>query len=165
MAPVAVTRFGDPEFGRQELFAGFCPHNPGHEILRVFGGFVPWRLRRLLGSCGKVAAADDPLAWPEVTTQAKPHAYWWWMASAVDTNNIAKSLARYRDAGMGGVHHPDLRREGMGVELHHLSQPEMDGDARLHGDGGEAARAGSGYDDGQQLVLGGPKVTDEEATR
>ena len=58
----------------------------------------------LLGAVEKVAAADDPLAWPEVTTQAKPHAYWWWMASAVDTNNIAKSLARYRDAGMGGVH-------------------------------------------------------------
>jgi len=49
-------------------------------------------------------SADSPLAWPTITREARPWAYWWWMASAVDETNLTKELTRYRDAGYGGVH-------------------------------------------------------------
>ena len=63
-----------------------------------------WGAAILLTSIATSPAADNPLAWPTVAMQAKPHAYWWWMGSAVDTNNISKELERYRAAGLGGVH-------------------------------------------------------------
>src|ERR1039457_2541875 len=46
-------------------------------------------------------AAEDPLAWPTVTREAKPWAYWHWMGSAVDKNNLTLEIERARDAGLG----------------------------------------------------------------
>ena len=48
-------------------------------------------------------AADDPLAWPPITSQTKPWAYNWWMGSAVDKTNITRELQRYHDGGLGGI--------------------------------------------------------------
>jgi hypothetical protein len=50
------------------------------------------------------AADSASISWPDLTREQRPWAYWWWMGSAVDTNNLSKELARYRDAGYGGVH-------------------------------------------------------------
>ncbi len=36
--------------------------------------------------------------------QDRPGAYWWWMGSAVDKDNLSRQLAAYDCAGMGGVH-------------------------------------------------------------
>lgn len=52
----------------------------------------------------RLSLAAEQNAWPAITRQARPWAYWWWMASAVDKTNITHELRRYRDAGMGGVH-------------------------------------------------------------
>src|SRR5665213_3217848 len=52
---------------------------------------------------GSSVAADGP-AWPPLTRLQKPWTYWWWMGSAVDTNNIARQLNLLHDAGLGGVH-------------------------------------------------------------
>ena len=49
------------------------------------------------------ARADDALAWPPITAQTKPWAWWWWHGSAVDATNIAHELQRFHDAGLGGV--------------------------------------------------------------
>src|SRR5215469_10265453 len=49
------------------------------------------------------AAAADELAWPTITSQARPWAWWWWHGSAVDETNIAHELQRFQDAGLGGV--------------------------------------------------------------
>lgn len=46
----------------------------------------------------------DALAWPPLTSQCRPWAYWWWMGSAVDPVNLTRELTRYRDAGLGGIH-------------------------------------------------------------
>src|SRR5437867_3641810 len=51
-----------------------------------------------------VRADSAALAWPAIGTQTRPWSYWWWMGSAVDTNNLTKELTRYRDTGFGGVH-------------------------------------------------------------
>ena len=43
-------------------------------------------------------------AWPAITREQRPWAYWWWMGSAVDRTNLSRELTRYHDAGYGGVH-------------------------------------------------------------
>jgi len=47
--------------------------------------------------------AENP-SWPAITREQRPWAYWWWMGSAVDTNNLTRELTRYAEAGYGGVH-------------------------------------------------------------
>jgi len=49
-------------------------------------------------------AGDSALAWPDATRESRPWAYNWWLGSGVDTNNLARELRRYRDAGLGGIH-------------------------------------------------------------
>lgn len=39
--------------------------------------------------------------WPEVKTEARPAARWWWMGSAVDKENLTSNLKEYARAGMG----------------------------------------------------------------
>ncbi len=41
--------------------------------------------------------------WPAIEKQMKPWTRWWWMGSAVDEQNLAKTLQNYKDAGLGGV--------------------------------------------------------------
>ena len=112
----------------------------------------------------RVSAADDPMAWPAMTTQAKPHAYWWWMASAVDTNNIARELARYRDAGMGGVHIIPIYG-AKGWESNYISYLSPKWMEMLDFTVTEAKRLGLEVDmtTGTGWCFGGPKVTDDEA--
>ena len=63
-------------------------------------------LALLLSHAGAAAqAAADPSGdWPPATRDCRPHAYWWWLGSAVDRVNLTKELERYQAAGMGGVH-------------------------------------------------------------
>lgn len=42
--------------------------------------------------------------WPEVTQTAKPWAYNWWMASAVDREGLEAQCAAMEEAGLGGFH-------------------------------------------------------------
>ncbi|MDP8232153.1 MAG: glycosyl hydrolase, partial [Candidatus Zophobacter franzmannii] len=63
----------------------------------------------LLSLAGQAAAAgekteNNELTWPEMTSQHKPWAYWWWMGSAVDQANLKHRLKEYHQAGMGGLH-------------------------------------------------------------
>ncbi|MEN6309260.1 MAG: glycosyl hydrolase [Anaerohalosphaeraceae bacterium] len=55
-------------------------------------------------SCTHTVAQSDVQGWPEVSRQMRPWAYWWWMGSAVDKDNITSQLQEYQKAGMGGVH-------------------------------------------------------------
>lgn len=41
--------------------------------------------------------------WPEVKTEAKPAARWWWLGSAVDKENLTYNMKEYARAGMGGL--------------------------------------------------------------
>ena len=49
------------------------------------------------------SALSSDLAWPAVTTEAKPWTRWWWLGSAVDEKNLASQLKLLADAGIGGV--------------------------------------------------------------
>lgn len=44
------------------------------------------------------------LKWPEITKEAKPGTYWWWMGSAVDKKGLDYNLQNLADAGIGTVH-------------------------------------------------------------
>src|SRR5579863_1048750 len=57
----------------------------------------------ILGTTAFPAIANDSLAWPPITAQARPWAWWWWHGSAVDETNIAHELQRFHDACLGGV--------------------------------------------------------------
>ena len=50
--------------------------------------------------CAGTISAQN-ISWPEVTTEAKPGARWWWMGSAVDAANLTRNLEAYSKAGMG----------------------------------------------------------------
>ncbi|MHC4251156.1 MAG: glycosyl hydrolase, partial [Planctomycetota bacterium] len=56
-----------------------------------------------------VAEAEAPddrraFSWPDITRECRPWAYNWWPGSAVDEENLARELRRYRDGGLGGIH-------------------------------------------------------------
>lgn len=55
------------------------------------GAFIHLLLLVLCCACGKAVAASD-LNWPEVSVENRPGAYWWWMGSAVDKENITWNL-------------------------------------------------------------------------
>lgn len=54
-----------------------------------------------------IAAVEDqsvnPLAWPPITAECRPWCFNWWMGSAVDQDNLAEELRRYKAGGLGGV--------------------------------------------------------------
>lgn len=54
--------------------------------------------------CRAAEVSSDSGAWPTITQEQRPWAYWWWMGSAVDKTNLTRELTRYAEAGYGGVH-------------------------------------------------------------
>jgi len=111
------------------------------------------------------AAPRNPdLAWPEITQQQKPWAYWWWMGSAVDEKNIRRELTRYRDAGLGGVHIIPIYG-ARGFESNYISYLSPRWMQMMGYTVREANRLGLGVDmtTGTGWCFGGPRVTEEEA--
>jgi len=110
------------------------------------------------------APAEDPLAWPPITSQTKPWAFNWWMGSAVDKTNLTKELQRYHDAGLGGIHIiPIYGAKGFESKyLKYLSPEWMD---MMGWAVSEANRLGMGVDmtTGTGWCFGGPQITDEDA--
>ena len=109
-------------------------------------------------------AADDPFAWPPITSQTKPWAFNWWMGSAVDKTNLTHELERYAAAGLGGIHIiPIYGAKGFEDKYINYLSPqwmEMMGWAVS-----EARRLGMGVDmtTGSGWCFGGPQITDEDA--
>jgi len=109
-------------------------------------------------------AADAHLAWPEADSAARPWAYWWWLASAVDPANLTRELQRYRKAGMGGLHIVPIYG-AKGYEdryIDYLSPKWMEMLAHAVA---EARRLGMDVDmtTGTGWCFGGPNVGESEA--
>ena len=111
-----------------------------------------------------VRAADDPLAWPPITSQTKPWAFNWWMGSAVDKTNLTHELERYAAGGLGGIHIiPIYGARGFESKyINYLSPEWMD---MMGWAVSEAHRLGMGVDmtTGTGWCFGGPQITDEDA--
>ncbi|MCC7473803.1 MAG: glycoside hydrolase family 2 [Pirellulales bacterium] len=67
-----------------------------------------FRLFTILVLLTSIARGKGPVAveslLPAMTREHRPWAYWWWMASAVDEENITRNLEAYQRAGLGGLH-------------------------------------------------------------
>jgi alpha-L-rhamnosidase len=110
------------------------------------------------------ASVGGPFSWPAIHRECRPWAYWWWLGSAVDTNNLARELTRYRDAGMGGVHIIPIYG-AKGYEDKYISYLSPKWMEMLSFTVSEAHRLGLGVDmtTGTGWCFGGPQVTDREA--
>jgi alpha-L-rhamnosidase len=54
------------------------------------------------GAWAKNTSAS-PLAWPAVTNQTKPWTRWWWMGSIANERDLTTEMAKYAQAGLGGL--------------------------------------------------------------
>src|ERR1035437_10026572 len=111
------------------------------------------------------SASTGPLAWPAVTREMKPGAYWWWHGSAVDSTNLTRELERHQAAGLGAAHIVPIygTRGFEGRFIDYLSPKWME---ILGHTVTEARRLGMNVDmtTGTGWCFGGPQVTDAEAT-
>lgn len=101
-----------------------------------------------------------------MTHETRPWAYWWWMGSAVDEENLTRELTRYKEAGMGGVHIiPIYGAKGFEKRFVQYLSPRWL--ALLKHTLSEAERLGLGIDMsvGCGWCLGGPNVRDEDANQ
>ncbi len=129
-----------------------------------FGCACAIGLTLLFSSIISVPAADDALAWPPVTAQTRPWAFWWWMGSAVDKTNITKELTRYYAAGLGGVHIIPIYG-AKGFESNYISYLSPKWMEMMGWSVAEANRLGMGVDmtTGTGWCFGGPQVSDQDA--
>jgi hypothetical protein len=121
-------------------------------------------LLTITATAAEPGPSNQPLAWPAPTREGRPWSYWWWLGSAVDTNNLTRELQRYADSGWGGVHIiPIYGAKGWEDKyLDYLSPPWM---AMLRHTVSEANRLGLGVDmtTGTGWCFGGPNVSDQDA--
>ncbi len=111
-------------------------------------------------------ASDTPAAlnWPQTSRECRPWAYNWWLASAVDKENLTREMERYHEAGMGGVHiipiYGAKGQEDRYIEYLTPEWLEMMGHAVA-----EAERLGMGVDmtTGTGWCFGGPNVSVRDA--
>src|SRR5580658_2152814 len=112
-----------------------------------------------------VRAADaGDLAWPPITSETKPWAWWWWHGSAVDETNIAHELQRFHDAGLGGVQITSIygTKGAEARDIPYLTPRWLD---MMGCTVDEARRLGMGVDMslGSGWCFGGPTVSAEDA--
>ena len=111
-----------------------------------------------------VSGGEPPARWPEIDATCKPWTYNWWMASAVDRENLTRQLTRFRDAGLGGIHIVPIYgvKGAEDRSIEYLSPEWMQ---MLAFTVGEARRLGLGVDmtTGSGWCFGGPQVTQDMA--
>ncbi len=57
-----------------------------------------------LGGVGCAATpASSQVEWPPITQQTKPWTRWWWMGSIVSASDLSVEMAKYAQAGLGGL--------------------------------------------------------------
>ena len=116
------------------------------------------------GAIVSTPAADDALAWPPITSQTRPWAWWWWHGSAVDQTNIAQELQRFHDAGLGGVQITSIYGV-KGAEARDIPYLTPAWLAMMGYTVDEAKQLDMGVDMtlGSGWCFGGPTVSDEDA--
>lgn len=102
--------------------------------------------------------------WPEVKTEAKPGARWWWLGSAVDKDNLSYNMEEYARAGMGGLEITPIYgvkgNDARNIDFLSAQWMKMLGHTLSEG-----KRLGIKVDmnTGTGWPFGGPEVTEEDA--
>ncbi len=114
-------------------------------------------------SLGIYSTAQE-VAWPNITTEAKPAARWWWLGSAVDEQNLTYNLEEYSRAGMGTMEITPIYGV-KGNEAHDLKFLSPVWMKMLRHTESEAKRCGMQMDmnTGTGWPFGGPEVSIEDA--
>ncbi len=118
------------------------------------------------GRAARGAQASAALAWPRVTSQAKPWTRWWWLGNAVNRRDLSTALAQYERAGLGGLElTPIYGVRGAESQFIDFLSPEWVG--MLEHTLGEANRLGLGVDmaTGTGWPFGGPWINAEDACK
>ena len=109
-------------------------------------------------------AAEPADSWPAVSYEARPWAYWWWMGSAVNEEDLTRLFEIYRQAEMGGCHIiPIYGAKGYEDQfIKYLSPKWME---MLAHSVSEAKRFDLGIDmtTGSGWCFGGPTVSNHDA--
>ena len=115
----------------------------------------------------KLGGESTSLDWPTATSEMRPWTRWWWLGSAVDSENLTRLLETYHSAGIGGVEITCLYgvRGAESRELPYLSQRWVNAVRHTLR---EAKRLDVGVDlpTGSGWRMGGPSVSeaDEDLT-
>ncbi len=107
----------------------------------------------------------DALAWPPITAHCRPWCFNWWMGSAVDQDNLAEELRRYKAGGLGGVRiYPIYGARGWEKQyIQYLSPKWLE---MMSFDVVEAGRLNMGVDmtQGTGWNMGGPGIVGDYAS-
>lgn len=118
----------------------------------------------LLVTTGLAIHAQSPTEWPEISTEMRPAARWWWMGSAVDTAGLTHNLQAYAAKGMGTLEITPIYgvQNNESNDIPYLSKEWMD---MLKHTQSVANRLNMNIDmnNGTGWPFGGPEVTPEEA--
>lgn len=111
-----------------------------------------------------MAQAQAPTEWPEVKTEARPAARWWWMGSAVDKEGLTHNLEAYAEKGLATVEITPIYGV-IGNEANDIDYLTPEWMEVLKHTMSEAARLGMNVDmnNGTGWPFGGPEVTIEDA--
>ncbi len=118
----------------------------------------------LFGSCNTNLEYSEIPA--EISKEAKPWAYWWWMGNSVSPEGITANLEKYSKAGMGGLHIIPIYGEKGDEEnfIRYISPRWME---MLKHAVAEAERLNMGIDmtSGTGWPFGGPLINEEHAAK
>jgi hypothetical protein len=126
--------------------------------------FVPF-ISSLSPAFGRAAAAA-PLEWPQITSQARPWARWWWLGNIGTDADFTSEMRKYAQAGLGGLEITPIYgvRDEEARFVRYLTPEWMQ---RLEYVLGEGQRLGLGLDmaTGNGWPFGGPWVGPEDAAK
>ena len=116
----------------------------------------------LLALC--LAGSAQTIEWPEIKTETRPAARWWWMGSAVDTLNLTYNLQEYAAKGMGTLEITPIYGV-LGNEAKDVPFLSSEWISMLNHTKGMATRLGMNIDmnTGTGWPFGGPEVSIEDA--
>jgi len=102
--------------------------------------------------------------WPKISNEAKPWSRWWWMGSAVDEANLTNLMAKYGEAGFGGLEITPIYG-AVGYEHKYLPFLSPEWMKMLEVSVREAKKNGMGIDmnTGTGWPFGGPHITPQKA--
>ncbi len=118
----------------------------------------------LFGSCN--TNSNNPEIPAEISKEAKPWAYWWWMGNSVSPEGITANLEKYSKAGMGGLHIVPIYGE-KGDEENFIQYVSPEWMEMLKHAVAEAERLNMGIDmtSGTGWPFGGPLIDEAHAAK